>query len=260
MKFLFNTIILFLILSSCSKKESDIATITPETITISGDLAKYMEVINGTYEIVDNGYTGKFAIKIKALKPYEETLDNVWIQLSATLSDTNGMPISGTGEFDSEYKSGDDILNLLKSGNRDAVIHFKSILGGYKAKDHASKSKKFRISSILKVKEVQTNSTNEATMKSSNSQNSNIAESKSTEEWDRVLDDYEEYVDKYLDFIKKANDGDMTALAEYPELMLKANTTFETLQKVQGDLTIEQAARMMKVQLKMAKAASEIKY
>ena len=83
--------------------------------------------------------------------------------------------------------------------------------------------------------------------------------SSSSEDWDALLNSYEEYVDKYIAFLKKAKAGDMSALAEYPALMQKAQEYADKLEKAKGDeLTPAQMTRFNKIQMKMLEAAQQM--
>ncbi|MCS3532069.1 DUF6591 domain-containing protein [Chryseobacterium sp. JUb7] len=79
-----------------------------------------------------------------------------------------------------------------------------------------------------------------------------------TKNIDKMLDDYEEYVDKYIVYAKKIQTGDMSAMKEYTEIMEKANDYAESMEKVKDDeqVTPEQMKRMMEIQTKMAGAIS----
>lgn len=76
--------------------------------------------------------------------------------------------------------------------------------------------------------------------------------------FDEWLDDYEDYVDKYISFVKKAKSGDVRALAEYPALMQKAQDLNDKIEDVKSDLSHSQLARYNKITQKLAKAAAEI--
>jgi hypothetical protein len=96
------------------------------------------------------------------------------------------------------------------------------------------------------------------------SSSDNSAESPSTrsasrgsEDWDAVLDDYEEYVDNYIKLYKKAMEGDMDAMSEYPALMEKAKSLSEKLERAKGDMSAQQLERMGKIQTKMMNAAMQ---
>lgn len=79
-----------------------------------------------------------------------------------------------------------------------------------------------------------------------------------SEDWDELLESYEEYVDKYISYLKKASKGDMDALSEYPALMEKAQELSEKIQKTQSDMPATQWARYNKISMKMLKAAQEM--
>lgn len=75
---------------------------------------------------------------------------------------------------------------------------------------------------------------------------------------DEMLDSYEEYVDEYISYIKKASNGDMSALEEYPKLMETANELSEKIGKCQGDMTSSQLSRYNKISMKMLEAAKQM--
>ena len=82
--------------------------------------------------------------------------------------------------------------------------------------------------------------------------------SSGSEDWDALLDSYEKYVDKYVSYVKKAAKGDMTALAEYPSLMEKAQEFSDKLQNAKGDMSASQWTRYNNISMKMMKAAQEM--
>lgn len=73
----------------------------------------------------------------------------------------------------------------------------------------------------------------------------------SSSDIDAMLDSYDDYTDKYIEFYKKAMNGDAAAMSEYPALMEKAEDFANKLEEAEGDLTAEQLARMMEIQQKM---------
>ena len=83
-------------------------------------------------------------------------------------------------------------------------------------------------------------------------------QSAGSEDWDDLLQSYEQYVNKYIVYVKKAARGDVTALAEYPRLMQKAQELGEKLDAVQGEMSASQLARYTKINMKMLKAAEEM--
>ncbi|MGJ8549402.1 hypothetical protein [Winogradskyella wichelsiae] len=121
------TILLTASLSSCGDAKKEIAKVSPEKTSISGDLGQYLQIVDNEYEVTED-WGGNLSIKVKALKPMSsELLDNNDFEINASLLGSNGMPISGTEQFDIEYKSKDKLLSLLKDGNGEEVIELKSL-------------------------------------------------------------------------------------------------------------------------------------
>ena len=81
--------------------------------------------------------------------------------------------------------------------------------------------------------------------------------SSDSEDWDAMLDSYEEYVDKYISLLKKASNGDVTAITEYAGFLQKAQELSDKMENAQGDMSASQWARYMKITKKMTKAAQE---
>ncbi|WMC06280.1 DUF6591 domain-containing protein [Elizabethkingia anophelis] len=75
----------------------------------------------------------------------------------------------------------------------------------------------------------------------------------SNNDFDKLLDEYEEYVDQYIVFYKKAMQGDKTALIEYPKLLQKAEDLQASIEEAEenNNLTIKQAKRMNDITFKM---------
>jgi hypothetical protein len=78
-------------------------------------------------------------------------------------------------------------------------------------------------------------------------------------DYDKVLDDYDQYVTEYVKFYKKAMKGDNSAMSEYPIIMEKATELQKSMGEAQGnnELSIEQSRRMSEIQNKMLKAMQQ---
>lgn len=85
------------------------------------------------------------------------------------------------------------------------------------------------------------------------------SDSAGSSDWDSLLDTYEQYVDKYISCVKKAANGDATALVEYPSLLEKAQELSNKLQDAQGNMSSSQLDRYMQITNKMAQAAQEMR-
>ncbi len=75
-------------------------------------------------------------------------------------------------------------------------------------------------------------------------------------DFDSVLDNYEEYVDEYIVFYKKAMSGEDAALTEYMSMLEKAQELQKSLETSSSEMTTKQASRMLKIQQKMLNTMS----
>lgn len=82
-----------------------------------------------------------------------------------------------------------------------------------------------------------------------------LSSSSGSEDWDALLDSYEEYVNKYVSVMKKASKGDLSAMSEYPALMEKAQEFSDKMKNAQGSMSTSQWARYNKITMKMLEAA-----
>lgn len=78
-----------------------------------------------------------------------------------------------------------------------------------------------------------------------------------TAKFDKMLDEYEAYVTKYIDFAKRAKAGDMSIMTEYTSLMEKAEDFNKAMEEAENSnqMTAEQLERMLKIQTKFSKEA-----
>ena len=136
----------------------------------------------------------------------------------------------------------------------DMKEHFGN-LSWYKGtkNDVSSELSSIESKNVQFIKEHESN----ATLSGDDSSDYNTTSS-SSEDWDALLNTYEKYVDKYISYAKKAAKGDVTALAEYPSLMEKAQDLSSKLQNAHGNMSSAQWARYNKITLKMANAAKEM--
>lgn len=81
---------------------------------------------------------------------------------------------------------------------------------------------------------------------------------KDSAKWDELLDEYENYCNKTIEFAKKAKSGDMSAMTEYASLVESASKLQEELNDAKNDLTPAQAARLSKIASKFATAAASM--
>lgn len=77
-------------------------------------------------------------------------------------------------------------------------------------------------------------------------------------DWDKVLDDFESYVDQYISFAKKATSGEVSSLVEYASLMEKTEKLEKDLDAAQNEMTNAQMKRYLKIMEKLTNAAIDM--
>lgn len=75
---------------------------------------------------------------------------------------------------------------------------------------------------------------------------------------DALLDKYEKYVDDYITLMKKAQNGNASAMVEAVELLEDAQELAEELEKEQGNMSVADAKRMAEINEKMITAAQNM--
>ena len=70
------------------------------------------------------------------------------------------------------------------------------------------------------------------------------------DDWDKILNEYEKYVDQYIKTYKKAMSGDMTAMSEYVKLAEKAQKLAAKLENAEDELTTAQLKRLARKERK----------
>jgi len=79
-----------------------------------------------------------------------------------------------------------------------------------------------------------------------------------TEDWDQVLENYEEYIEEYITLLKKTKDGDTSVMTEYMQVMEKANKLSEKMKNAGNEMTPKQMKKLMNLQNKLSNAALEM--
>ena len=238
-------------------------SMTPVSEKIQGPLGEYFEVVTKDYKAKD----GKVSIEIKRIK---EGLPEPWKE---------GMEVGYDGEtctplFSIEFQDGEG--NVVGKDAADIISdidELKAIVAlgvdesatiTFNSEDDAVK---FKMSSTFEVNP-KDDSTSVVSDDGSDSEDESAlsddegevgSSATGSEDWDSMLDSYEEYVDKYIVLVKKAAKGDMSAMAEYAGLMQKAQDLSDKMNGAQGDMSASQWARYLKITTKMTTAAQEMR-
>lgn len=244
---------------SCSgaPKEKEV---TVSNVDITGFMKDYIKVVDGSYKFTNDGeeafitvkfeladspsvdyqtheYTG---IKLNALGANGETLDTGYFGFTATQDEFKKLDALMSGNvgdtknvtFKWDYYDEEKGKAMFEN-----AVSFELVDNGFEAKteDDSSTGTDYEAS-------VDTDYETEES-------------SDSTSDWDEVLDEYEEYIDNYVKLMKKAKNGDMSALTECADLMENAESLGNKLDNAKGSMSSAQLQRYMKLHGKLATAA-----
>ena len=264
-------------LSCGNKKESgdsESITMKPLETEVSGDLRDCFKVVDRSYKV-----TGDFErlitvelVREDGLLPYDEDLKIVSF---STIMSSPHVQVGFGIEFLDEDENVLDKVSANEGGmagsySPDEAVALVKLESGEKGTirfivtDEALEATSFRITSAYEEHEGSGSGNYTSNIDSDDSESDSdvdddYSSSSGSTDWDELLDSYENYVDKYIAFLKKAKDGDASAMSEYPKLLKSAQEYSEKISKAKGDLSSSQLARYMKIEQKMLNAARDIK-
>ena len=270
--------VLLLCLASCGKGDENSVTLKVETEL--GPLADYIKVTD--QEVVvkmsdekEDGADCKVITSSLALEVIKSVASNHSFYFDVVVLDKDHVEIGTLPYFNiesiSDYDNG-DLTNVLLAGSLRAQMKDSDKVAEITPEDQEEMNKIFKEGVYIVIKPNDPNAKfEEYKGKSSSaevveSSDDTIAEddqadssSASSQDWDAMLDSYEEYVDNYISLLKKAANGDRSAMAEYPALMKKAQEFGNEMKNAQGSMSASQLARYTKISTKMLKAAQEMR-
>ena len=256
-----------LLLTACG---GDADVITPTTEKINGPLGDYFEVVNKDYKVVkeeDSNY-GKISVEIKRIKdglPVDCSAD-VEVGISSfkikpgftiEIQDADGIAI--TKDSSDPLWDKDELQSIidLRTGESASItfnLEELSQIGNFKLMKITSTFEGPEESQASSSTTTDSDDSFDSDDTDSNDETANSS-SDDSEDWDAVLDSYDSYVTKYIALMKKASKGDASAMAEYSDLMSKAQELGDKLSNAQGSMSASQCSRYMKITQKMASAA-----
>lgn len=283
--------ILMVLLASCSSGVGPKEITPTSTEFTSGELAKYIEVVDQPSKLTfaeQDGFIATQYIQLKVtLRMSKDGFKNVDahdINFTGLLSvaiinlvDENGIDVQDlsikdedllklkkllTGSegdteeivFEGEYHNPDDAPEWFKQAKQ-----FTPYLTGDVSVESSSEigltDVPTEVSDVEDVMEqVSTVMEDVVEIMEDVEEGTNNSISSGSEDWDSLLDTYESYVDKYISYMKKAANGDMSALSEYPALMEKAQELSEKIENAKDDMSSSQLKRYMNITMKMTNA------
>lgn len=252
---------------SCGKKSNDDGfielTLKPETTEVSGDMEGCFKVVDREYKSVKGGLSdGLISIELQRTD----------LDLPFTIKKGKKPSSYGTFGIDVYLHVGFGIEFLDKDGNILDKVDAESVgFGGcYSSEDpidivmlNEGKKASIRFSVNEEIKDAVSfritsayEEVDSSDLETSSDNEDNEDSYSNSSDWDKVLDDYEEFTDSYIKLLKKVSNGDMSSYTEMNSYMSKAESISDKLENAQGNLTAKQLARFEKIQAKLLRAAS----
>lgn len=280
---LLSTLFLIGLLASCGGKKGDSENsgsemMEPETTMVSGDLGACFTVVEREYKITDNGGWGNMLTveleRTNAPLPFELTSSTEVATFGHSMSkpfikvgfgieflDIDGNvlgKVSATGSGLSASYDPDEAVDLvkLKPGEKGSIR--------FSVNDAEKDAMYFRISSAYAEDAgwgessggSSSDTSGDVEQDETDSSSSSYSSSSSDDgDFDDFLAAYEKYINNYIAVMKKAQNGDLSAMEEAASLMADAEEYSRKLQSVSGDLSPTQLAKFQKLQQKLLKAA-----
>lgn len=243
------------LLASCSGPTE--TQITADNINVEGEHKQHIQVVDATYTMKALNANLYIPVKFKLLKSTAIAKAQMG-SLSLIPLDASGAPINDLG------------LNF-SPGTMEDWAAVKTLLNGAVGEEQTitfewsyfrDKERQARILKEIKSFKITratiTTRTSSAVppVATTTSKKATPKAKKGGKKWDTLLDDYEDYVQEYVAYYKKAIKGDQAALAAYPALLQKANKLQSSMAAAQSnnELSAAQIGRMMKIQAKMLEA------
>lgn len=250
-------VVVIFFLASCSVPTERVVKVYD--VEISGFVGKYIDIVDGEYMFTNDGKDGFITVEFELIAKPKEILcvDYVYGGLRINATGINKV-IYNTGTYGFkteriERKKIMDLINIGNIGDKKSV----SFLWDYFGLSSSKEIRKKVYNEAISLEVLDNESfifCSQKENESSNSSSSNY--SSSSNNWDKVLDSYEDYIDNYIKLLKKANDGDVSALTEYVKMMEDATDLAEKLDNASDELTAKQMTKFLKLQTKLVDSAS----
>ncbi len=271
-----------LTLFSCSS-EPDAITLTPKSVAVRGDLSEYFEVVDRKYTLVDD-WGKMIKVELKKIKemPYDKSVVRPYgtsgynierlIGFGIKIFDKEGALVEQTSASASGLSgcySSDDVLNFVNiEVGETGIIRWTldsddpETLKTLATFEINSVTEDTKYNSSVNWGDNTEESSSSAVEDNSSSSDSDSSDSyssdSSSEDWDEVLDEYEDYVTDYISVMKKVNSGDMSAMTEAASMLQSANSLSSKLSGGKSELNSSQVSRLASITAKMASAAASL--
>lgn len=266
--FVFGLAAIVAMMASCS--ESDGSKIKPtDTKFLSGTVSKCLVVADKPAElsiVEDEDSTKSIYLKVtlqmvrsglKNVDPNDIVFEDVYNGAEINLVDKNGNEL-----FDLEVRDEDELKlkNLLTGdeGSTADIIFECSYNEAKKAKvfEKVTQFTPYEAANI--VIENEDGEYIEWDGSSDFSSDAAVSSDSGSEDWDALLNSYEEYVNSYVSMLQKASAGDMSALTESASFLQKAQELTQKLSSATSGMSSAQLSRFNEINQKMLQAAKNM--
>ncbi|MBP5556509.1 MAG: hypothetical protein J6X65_02210 [Bacteroidales bacterium] len=209
---------------------------------------QFFESVQGAYELAEKD--GKLEITLDFKRTKDADVEMTDFYLEPYRGVVSVSKLGKSYKFQTDKKAAFEKLQEAEEG--EAV----SITFTYIPADDEEKSQIFSETDGCKVYfEIPSGKSSSSFSRADDDDDDEVSSSSSSTDWDDFLDDYEDYVDQYISLMKKAKNGDMSAVSEYPSMLSKAESMQSKIDNAKGEMTSAQIARYSKISAKLAKAA-----
>lgn len=248
-----------ILLSSCGGTITE-KKITASDISISGEGSDYFEVVDGDYtlKVVDDKVV--IAIKLELIQEFDGDGKPEMGNLNLVPLDKDGAAVPDLGlDFRPATMSDYDKIKDLLRGEIGKTVTVSFEWSYFSKKDIQKRIMEQTESfEITRADFTGGKSSYSSSDSNSSSDDDDSFFGSGSEDWDAVLKSYESYIDQYIKLMKKAKNGDASAMTEYAEMMEKATDLAEKMESAGDDLSTAQMNKFMKLQTKLANAAMEM--
>lgn len=262
-----------LFVMSCSKIPEE-REVMASNVEVTGFIKDYIEIVDGSYKFTSNGKEGRVTVKLK-LKAQPSEAYHVTnfpkIRINA-IGESGEIFDTGVYGFEAGYKEFDKVKELLANGNVgdtksvsftwqylgqdedlgskifNEAMSFELIDSGFAAGEKPEKST--TVEEDTEEGEDYDAITEEHRLNEVASGSETTAESKSnakTVDYDKWIDEYEEYFNTLSKYYKKIKNGDQSAYADYARVLQKFNSLTEKLHGAENEMTPAQTMRMSRI-------------
>lgn len=248
-KFLCFAVVVCLMSACGTPKEREIQV---SDIPITGFIKDYVKVVDGPYKFTNDGDDAFISVKLELVKqPDISYHKSKYSDIRLNPTGENGEVFdSGVYGFSAKYNEFAKIEDLLTGSIGDMkTISFKW--------DYFNQDKELGKRMFTEAVSFELIDNGFEIGESSSDSGISNTKSSGSSDWDTVLAEYEKYIDKYIALYRKAKNGDISAMSAYAEMLETAESYAEKLSNAEGELSVSQMSRYLKLTEKLSSAIME---